>query len=82
MIEDNTRKSEQSWIIIFTEKIFNNLTYNNAHENKYLKGCSNSHFEIPIKIWSVLIYENKKRLFKHIKTVRGFYGPLKIFFVL
>ena len=58
MIEDGTHKSEQSWIIIFTEKIFNNLTYNNApgvfHKIKYQKGLI------------------RNKLFKHIKTVRGY----------
>ena len=60
MVGDSTHKSMQSWQIIFTEKIFNNLTYNNApgvfHENKYKK-------------WLI-----RNKLFKHISTVRG-YGP-------
>ena len=44
----------------FTEKVFNNLTFNNApgvfHEEKYQKGLV------------------RNKLFKHMKTVRG-YGP-------
>ncbi len=60
MIGKNKHKSEQSGTIIFTEKIFNNLTFINAtgmfHENKYQKGLLRNNY------------------FKHIQTIRG-YGP-------
>ena len=60
MIGKNKHKSEQSWTIIFTEKIFNNLTFINAggmfHENKYQKGLLRNNY------------------FEHIHTIRG-YGP-------
>ncbi len=71
MIGKDKHKSEQSGMIIFTEKIFNNLTFINAtgmfHKNKYQKGLfRNNYFEHIHTIRGygpdIFIYENKNRL--------------------
>ena len=71
MIKEDKHKSEQTGMIIFTETIFNNLTYTNAggvfHENKYLNGLfRNNHFKHIKSINGygpdIFIYENKNRI--------------------
>lgn len=76
MIEKNKHKSEQSLMVIFIEKVFNNLSYINPpglfHEELYKKGFArNNNFKHlqTIKGYgpSIFIYENKNRLIRNSK---------------
>ena len=77
MIEKNKHKSEQSLMIIFREKVFNNLSYINPpglfHEDLYKKGfVRNNNFKHLQTIRgygpSIFIYENKNRLIRNSKN--------------